>query len=216
MSRVLLGGNRTVRRYRSLIALMVALSMLFAMSVTAGAAPFSDVDEDAPYADAFQLLKDLKIFEGYGDGTVGPNDNLTREQFAVVVVRALGATNAANNLANFVTHFTDDADISDWARGAVAYASASIIQGYPDGSFRPQANVTYAEAYTMLIRALDLEAAVKGPWPIGVINLAHEIGLTDGINGAANAPITRADMAVARSEEHTSELQSRENLVCRL
>src|SRR5690606_2410911 len=99
MSRVLLGGNSTVRRYRSLIALLVALSMLFAMSVTAEAAPFSDVDEDSEYADAFQLLKDLEIFEGYGDGTVGPNDPLTREQFAVVVVRALGVTRAANNLS---------------------------------------------------------------------------------------------------------------------
>lgn len=186
-----------MRRYRSLIALMVALSMLFAMSVTAGAAPFSDVDEDSEYADAFQLLKDLGIFEGYGDGTVGPNDPLTREQFAVVVVRALGATNAARNLSNFVTHFADDAQISDWARGAVAYASARIIQGYPDGTFRPQANVTYAEAFTMLLRALGLDQAIQGPWPVAVISVAHEIGLSEGISGAANAPITRGDMAIA-------------------
>src|SRR5690606_12351451 len=197
MSRVLLGGNSTVRRYRSLIALLVALSMLFAMSVTAGAQPFSDVDPDADHAGAFELLYDLGIFEGYGDGTVGPNDPLTREQFAVVVVRALGATNAARNLSNFVTHFADDAQISDWARGAVAYASARIIQGYPDGTFRPQSNVTYAEAYTMLIRALGLDQAIQGPWPVAVISVAHEIGLSEGISGAANAPITRGDMAIA-------------------
>src|SRR5690606_32017391 len=108
-------------------------------------------------------------------------DPLTRQQFAVVVVRALGATNVASNLSNFVTRFADNDQISDWARGAVAYASARIVQGYPDGTFRPQANVTYAEAYTMLIRALGLEPAVEGPWPIGVLNLAHEIDLSEGI-----------------------------------
>lgn len=186
-----------MRRYRLLIILMVALSLLLVMSVTAGAAPFSDVEADSRYAPAFQLLKDLEIFQGYGDGTVGPNDPLTREQFAVIAVRVLGATGAAENLSNYVTHFTDDAQISDWARGAVVYASTSIVQGYPDGTFRPQASVTYAEAYAMLIRALGLEPAVEGPWPIGVINLAHEIGLSDGISGDANAPMTRGDMALA-------------------
>src|SRR5690606_6173107 len=89
---ILLRRFLPMRRMRMLIALVSALAMVLMFSLGAAAHVFSDVEDDAPYADAFTLLNELKIFEGYGDGTVGPNDLLTREQFAAVVIRALGET----------------------------------------------------------------------------------------------------------------------------
>lgn len=187
-----------MRRMRMLIALVSALAMVLMFSLGAAAHVFSDVEDDAPYADAFTLLNELKIFEGYGDGTVGPNDLLTREQFAAVVIRALGETEAAAAMAEQATTFEDDEKISDWARGVVNKAvELDIVKGYPDNTFGPQNNLTYTEAFTMLLRALGLDAGIDNDnWAESTTALAAEVGLDEGLaNTEGN--ITRADMAVA-------------------
>lgn len=51
--------------------------------------------------------------------------------------------------------FTDRTAISEWAQSAVASASAShVIDGYSDGSFKPQANATRAEAVTVIMKSI--------------------------------------------------------------
>jgi hypothetical protein len=90
------------------------------------------------------------IIKGYSDQKFGPNDLITREQVAVMVTRATNLT--ASDQAPV---FTDSAEISDWAKEAVASAAeAGIINGYPDGSFQPQGNATRAEAATIIMRAI--------------------------------------------------------------
>ncbi|HHV18735.1 MAG TPA: S-layer homology domain-containing protein [Thermoanaerobacterales bacterium] len=90
------------------------------------------------------------IVDGYSDTIFSPNDNITREQMAVMVTRAA-------NLIDEVQApiFSDSAKISAWAKDAVAVAAnAEIIKGYPDGSFRPQGQATRAEAVTVVVKAL--------------------------------------------------------------
>lgn len=71
-----------------------------------------------------------------------------------MVVRAAKMNNAVSPKT-----FTDQLQISDWALKAVQIASATntnIIAGYPDGSFRPQATATRAEAVIIILKALQL------------------------------------------------------------
>lgn len=90
---------------------------------------------------------------GYNDTTFGPNDLITREQMALLIVNATGLTEA-NNAKTFV----DEANISDWAKDGVAIASGNnLITGYPDNTFKPKGNATRAEAVTILLNALTLE-----------------------------------------------------------
>jgi hypothetical protein len=90
------------------------------------------------------------IVNGYSDTTFGPNDNITREQMAVMIARAANLTIGEQGLT-----FSDCSKISGWAEDAVAaVANAEIIKGYPDGSFQPQGRATRAEAVTMIVRAL--------------------------------------------------------------
>ena len=90
------------------------------------------------------------IVTGYDANTFGPNDNITREQMAVMVMKAAQLTPATNGLS-----FQDDTSISDWAREAVATAvGKGIIKGYPDNTFRPQGPATRAEAVTVVVNAL--------------------------------------------------------------
>ncbi|TEB08244.1 Cellulosome-anchoring protein precursor [Pelotomaculum schinkii] len=91
------------------------------------------------------------IIDGYSDEAFGPDDPVTREQAAVMVVKA---AKLAAPLSNG-TSFTDSAEISGWATGAVAAAVQNgVINGYPDNTFRPKADTTRAEAVTIIVKAL--------------------------------------------------------------
>lgn len=90
---------------------------------------------------------------GYENGSFGPDDLITREQMAVMIVNATKlATESSQG-----TSFLDRADISSWATGAVAVAVRhGVINGYPDNTFLPQGNATRAEAVTVIMNALRL------------------------------------------------------------
>jgi hypothetical protein len=90
------------------------------------------------------------IISGYSDNEFGPDDLLTREQMAVMVVNALKLSSADEVLS-----YSDSTEISDWAKVAVsAVVSNTIMGGYPDNTFQPQNNATRAEAFTVITRGL--------------------------------------------------------------
>jgi len=93
----------------------------------------------------------LRIVNGYPGGNFGPDDLITREQMAVMTVRAAGLTGTSRELT-----FADTKDISDWALEAVAIATGSgIMKGYPGNTVRPGGNATRAEAVTVILNALN-------------------------------------------------------------
>nr|MBO2508948.1 hypothetical protein [Bacillota bacterium] len=184
---------------RVLVALATVAAMLLSLAGFASA-QFSDVDADADYADAVELLAELKVAQGYPDGTFGVNNNMTRQEFAAFVVRAMGREAMAQSFSNARTAFRDDAEIAPWARGYVYVATqARIINGYPDGTFRPNGQVTQAEAITMIVRALGFSAYAEklGAWPTGYLLAAEELRVSDGLTVVAGLPMTRGEMAIA-------------------
>ena len=91
------------------------------------------------------------IVNGYDDNTFGPNDHITREQMAVMIIRVAELAPEEGELS-----FTDNDRISDWARSAMATAVKNeIINGYPDNTIRPQGLATRAEAVTIIVREMD-------------------------------------------------------------
>lgn len=90
------------------------------------------------------------IVNGYSATQFGPNDQITREQMAVMIAKAAKLAAAKNGKT-----FADKAQISAWASAAIASASENgIISGYPDNSFKPKATATRAEAVTVIVKAL--------------------------------------------------------------
>lgn len=90
------------------------------------------------------------IVSGYDADTFGPDDPITREQMAVMIVKAAQLSPVDSPLT-----FTDNSSISAWAKEAMATAVAKgIINGYPDNTVRPQGNATRAEAATVIVKAL--------------------------------------------------------------
>lgn len=91
-----------------------------------------------------------KIISGYGEGVFGPEELITREQMALMVMQA-AKLDPANSVG-----FTDRGSISTWASGAVAAViEKGIMKGYPDNTFKPQGNATRAEAVTTIFNALQ-------------------------------------------------------------
>ena len=95
-------------------------------------------------------------FSGNADGSFAPKVAITREQFAAVIVRAYGFGESTDELK-----FADAGELT-WSKGLVAKAvELGIVTGYGDNSFRPGAQITRAEAFTMLTRAMNLKAALE-------------------------------------------------------
>jgi hypothetical protein len=90
------------------------------------------------------------IVNGYG-AAFGPDELITREQIAVMTVKAAKLLPADEQLS-----FSDSGDISAWAKEAVtAVVQEGIMKGYPDNSFKPGAAATRAEAVTIVVNALS-------------------------------------------------------------
>ena len=90
------------------------------------------------------------LISGYDQNTFGPNDRITREQAAVIIVRAAGLQGGDQ-----VLNFSDAQQISPWALPGVAAAvSNAYLGGYSDNSFRPQGYTSRAEAAAIIAKLL--------------------------------------------------------------
>ncbi|WP_172674127.1 InlB B-repeat-containing protein [Syntrophomonas palmitatica] len=91
------------------------------------------------------------IISGYGDGCMRPDNLITREELAVMVVNAAKLQEASGD-----TSFTDNALISSWAKGSVLAAmKANMLKGYPDNTFRPREHATRAEAVSVIVTIMQ-------------------------------------------------------------
>lgn len=96
----------------------------------------------------------LQIVSGYPDGTFLPDGNVTRAEFAKMIVKGLKTEGDGDPLT-----FADKEDIGDWAMQPVRQAvKLGLIFGYDDNTFRPNANITHAEMIAMVMRASGLPA----------------------------------------------------------
>ena len=117
------------------------------------AAQFSDVNTGDWYYDNVMDAVAAGIVSGRGDGTFGPNDRITRRDFAIMVSKLLLDGEDAPEATT--TPFSD-VSADDYALNAIAYcAENGIISGF-DGEFRPSDNITRQEAASVMKNALEL------------------------------------------------------------
>ncbi len=183
-----------MKNLKKVLALVVALTMVF---TTVAFASYPDVDTDADYAGAVELLSALKVLQGDENGNFNPDNTITRAEFAAVVCRALGLEGSAAS-AKGATMFNDVA-ADHWASGYINLASQQgIVNGKGNGIFDPEGNVTYAEAVKMLVVAIGYEpmAATKGGYPAGYLSVANSTKMTAGVAGASDAAALRSTVAM--------------------
>ncbi len=110
-------------------------------------ASYGDVSSDAWYADGVAWATENGIANGYGDGQFGPNNNVTREQFAVMLWNYAGRPSASGQTLDF----TDADQASGYALEALCWAVENgILNGYGNGKLIPGGMATRAQAAQML------------------------------------------------------------------
>jgi len=181
-----------MKNLKKAFAVVIALTMV--MSTVAFAAVFSDVADTDSFAEAIEFGVAVKMFTGYEDGTFKPEGDITRAEFAAIVVRMLGQEAQADG-AKGITKF-DDVPSTHWASGYINIVSnLGIVNGYGDGNFGPEDNVTYEQAVKMCVVALGYEPAAGGNYPVGYLTIAQQRGLTTGVKGTSGVPINRGQVA---------------------
>lgn len=103
-----------------------------------------------------ESLAESGVTDGYPDGRFGPADTVTRAQMAQFLVRAAGLADEARLRSREQTAYADDAQIPDWARGAVAVArDYGLMAGFVDRTFQPGQPLTRAQGAVALSRLLE-------------------------------------------------------------
>lgn len=184
---------------KKIVSLVLALVMVLSLCGFANAATYTDLTKgNAKYVSAVDALTELKVIEGFPDNTFRADEMVTRAQLAKMLVLCSGLNDQAKILS--AKTIFSDVDSTHWAAGYIAVAAQSkLIVGYPDGTFLPEKEVSYAEAFTMCLRALGYGNVVEseGTWPTAYMLKAVELGLNDDMeNVVSNKPATRGNTAI--------------------
>ncbi|WP_308722674.1 S-layer homology domain-containing protein [Paenibacillus polysaccharolyticus] len=172
--------------------------------------------EDVAKHWAKQAVSDMgsrMIIDGTGNGMFSPDRNITRAEFAAIIVRALGL-----KTENGATSFSD-VQSTDWYSSAVNTAYAyHLIGGFEDGAFRPMDTITREQAMVILSKAMAItslkgnlavqstdvilrpygDTATVSAWALSSVADTVEAGIVSGRGGNELAPkdyITRAEVA---------------------
>ena len=187
---------RNLKRALSLaLASVMLLGMMVVGSSAKGLDDFSD-NAEIVNKDAVAVTSAIGLFDGYEDGSFGPENVVTRAEMAVIITTMLYG--AGFNVTQFAetSVFTD---VPAWAEGYVNLCSSlGIVAGVGDGKFDPNATVTTAQAVLMLCRALGYfqNAADFGDnWMLAATAKGTALGLYGDLKLTANEGLTRDNVA---------------------
>ena len=157
MSSSKLRKENTMKR---ILPVLICLTILISLSGITSVSALSDVPDNLE--EPIRVLQMLGVVSGYPDGTFRPNRALTRAEFCKMAVELLGEEKICRSMR--ISQLFMDVKSSHWAVGYVNLASRSLklLVGYPDGTFRPDEPITYAQAVTILVRALGYSDADVG------------------------------------------------------
>ena len=170
---------------KKFLSLVLALVMTMSLvTISAGATDFTD-DDSITYQEAIDVISAIGVVSGYSDGSFHPTDNLTRGAAAKIITNLILGPNTASTLVCTTAPYPD-VPVGHTFAAAITYCSQNkIINGYPDGSFRPDGTLTGYAFLKMLLGALGYDGTIEGftgaNWSINVAKLADGIGLTNKV-----------------------------------
>ncbi len=151
------GREYVLKKFVLIFVFLALIADSFPANISA--ASFSDLPSDHRFYREMMFLEKIEIIQGFPDGTFRPDAPVTRAAAAIMIGRVLGLDDRQRDTA-----FSDvKADLV--ASGYIASAAArGIIQGYPNGTFRPNENVTRGQMAIFLSRAFELTVEADAPF----------------------------------------------------
>lgn len=152
-----------------------------------------------------QYVIDKKLVEGYEDGTYGLDKNIKRSEITRLLVLANGNEELAKQLQGSMKIYSD-VDAKHWANGVITVGTTvpsdangiAMLAGYPDGSFKPENDVTYAELAKMLVvlakKDLTADMVKNAIWASSWMTWAQQLGILNDVTiNDSNKAANRAD-----------------------
>ena len=183
---------RNLKRALSLGLTAAMISGLMVMGSSAASSSYTDV-ADTDNVEAIEVLKTVGIMIGDESGDFNPDQNVTRNEMAVVMSNLM-----AYNVASYkdTSPFTD---VPSWAEPYVAACwTNGITSGYSDTIYGGSDTVTTAQAALMLMKALgyfQYASDFGSDWQLATTRQANAIDLFVGVDSGVTAPMTRNDVA---------------------
>lgn len=191
--------KKTTKRF---ISIVMAIAMMLSMiPFTAFANETTASDLSGHWAEnVITEWMDYGIINGYEDGTIRPNNKITRAEMTAMLDRVMDYQTKADNTFS---------DLSDsWYTDVILKANAAgVISGYPDGTVKPDATITRQEAVAMFSRVLSLDTenapeatftdnADVADWAKDAVNAMAAADYIHGSDGQfrPNDGITRAEV----------------------
>lgn len=174
---------------KKIISVMLSVCLIIS-SVSAFA--YSDCNNEA-----VDVLTKLEVLAGYEDGTFRPNGLISRAEFTKIISSVTGGTKSDN----YPLYESDFADVakSHWAFKYILHCKAlKLVDGYEDGTFRPDDNITLAETIKICLSAIgynNLITEQSSDWSKPWIDMAYEYKLIDSKDKNSDSMVTRLEVA---------------------
>ncbi|MET3507418.1 S-layer homology domain-containing protein [Halalkalibacter oceani] len=199
------------KSYRKFLATSVTAAMVATVaapvipSVSADTpTSFPDVATNHWASDSIAYLVEKGAIEGRPDGTFDPNASITRAEAAKILAITLGLdvdSSASTNFSDAANHW-GSAYIA-----AIQEQAPGVIDGYTDGTFRPNRTITRQEMAKMIVTAYDLEAdpdvnidfTDNNSWGAEYVDVLASLGIVEGVRAGQFQPqgnVTRAQTPV--------------------
>lgn len=155
-----------------------------------------------------QYVIDKKLVEGYEDGTYGLDKNIKRSEITRLLVLANGNEELSKQLQGSMKIYSD-VDAKHWANGVITVGTTvpsdangiAMLAGYPDGSFKPEKDVTYAELSKMLVvlakKDLTADMVKNAKWASDWMTWAAQLGILNDVT------VNDSDKAANRADAFT-------------
>ena len=201
---------------KKIISLVLALVMVLGTFTSVFAEPTKKADAKKAEAsekvekivgkdNKIQYIIDKKFVEGYEDGSYGLDKNIKRSEITRLLVLANGNEELSKQLQGSMQVY-NDVKPEHWANGVITVGTTvpsdangiAMLAGYPDGSFKPENDVTYAELAKMLVvlakEDLTADMVKNAVWASSWMTWAAELGILDDVTIAdSNKAANRAD-----------------------
>lgn len=190
-------------------SLLLTLLLVFILPAPS-LADFSDVSTDYGHKTAIDFVKSKNIVSGYSDGTFKPDNPINRAELVKIIVNAnadsydIESCDIEKNLS------FSDIDKSAWYAPYLCYAvKNNIISGYPDGTFRPQREVIYAEATKIITKGIGFNIEEGDVWYANYNDKIIELNAIPSTVSSMLKSVTRGEIAKmiyeTRSEKRNLE-----------
>jgi len=193
----------------------IILALIVAPTALAGSIQFKDVKDSEIYKDGIEYLANQGLINGHPDGTYKPHDTINRAEIVKILIETKAIYSDGGRVASefYTPGCFPDVQAGAWYEGYVCLASdLGWVQGYQDGTFKPEQAVSFVEALKIVYKSYEFEYdSNDAPWYRDLVEQASENNYIPHTISSFNDGLQRnkmADLVTRIEKDHDGHLQN--------